>query len=160
MALIGLIQDLYAANKDNQTFLHTRFALSQNVLEPYKKTLERWLWPNVLRKQDTSVAKAKEVIASYQKAVGEPTGLAELLVYYCEMAAGFSEEVGNDEKVYLDTLVRMFAQAVQVVEQLPESDRPDLIARLNDVREISHNIGYSVGEDMDDIMGNSSLDVE
>src|SRR3712207_7311676 len=26
-ALLGLVQDLYAASKDNQAFLHTRFAL-------------------------------------------------------------------------------------------------------------------------------------
>jgi hypothetical protein len=31
-ALIGLIQDLYTANKDNQAFLHARFALGEDVL--------------------------------------------------------------------------------------------------------------------------------
>jgi hypothetical protein len=36
--LIGLIQDLYAANKDNQAFLHARFSLGDDVLKPYKTT--------------------------------------------------------------------------------------------------------------------------
>jgi hypothetical protein len=58
--LLGLIQDLYAAHKDNQTFLHARFDLGENVLKPYKQTIERWLWPDVLRRQDTSVAKARQ----------------------------------------------------------------------------------------------------
>ena len=40
---MGLIQDLYAAHKDNQTFLHTRFGLGEDVLKPYKETLDRWL---------------------------------------------------------------------------------------------------------------------
>src|ERR1039457_6967123 len=88
--LMGLVQDLYAAQKDNQTFLHTRFGLGEDVLKPYKETLERWLWPDVLRNQDISVAKAKQAISSYRKAVGEPAGLAELMVSYCESAAGFS----------------------------------------------------------------------
>jgi hypothetical protein len=48
---MGLIQDLYAAHKDNQTFLHTRFGLGEDVLKPYKETLDRWLWPDVLRTQ-------------------------------------------------------------------------------------------------------------
>ncbi len=39
---MGLVQDLYAAHKDNQTFLHTRFGLGKDVLKPYKETLERW----------------------------------------------------------------------------------------------------------------------
>jgi hypothetical protein len=75
---MGLIQDLYAAHKDNQTFLHTRFGLGEDVLKPYKETLDRWLWPDVLRNQDISVLKAKQAISSYRKAVGEPAGLAEL----------------------------------------------------------------------------------
>ena len=38
LGLVGLIQDLYAAHKDNRTFLHTRFGLSEDVLKPYKQT--------------------------------------------------------------------------------------------------------------------------
>ncbi len=72
IGLMGLIQDLYAAHKDNQVFLHTRFGLGEDVLKPYRETLGRWLWPDVLRNQDTSVAKAKQAISSYRKAVGEP----------------------------------------------------------------------------------------
>ena len=108
---MGLIQDLYAAHKDNQTFLHTRFGLGEDVLKPYKETLDRWLWPDVLRNQDTSVAKAKQAISSYRKAVGEPAGLAELMVSFCESAAGFSNDVGYQDEGYFDALVHMFEQA-------------------------------------------------
>jgi hypothetical protein len=45
IGLTGLIQDLYAAHKENQTFLHTRFGLSGDVLKPYKEIIDRWLWP-------------------------------------------------------------------------------------------------------------------
>ena len=41
--LLALIQDLYTAHKDNQSFLHARFELGDDVLKPYKETLERWL---------------------------------------------------------------------------------------------------------------------
>jgi hypothetical protein len=99
---MGLIQDLYAAQKDNRTFLHTRFGLGEDVLKPYKETLDRWLWPDVMRNQDISVAKAKQAISSYRKAVGEPAGLAELMVSYCENAAGFSNNVGYQDEGYFD----------------------------------------------------------
>ena len=77
-ALLDLIHHLYAAHKDNQAFLHARFGLGEDVLEPYKKTLARWLWPDPFRNQDTSVSKAKQAISHYKKAVGDPTGLTEL----------------------------------------------------------------------------------
>jgi hypothetical protein len=54
--LLGLIQDLYAANKENQTFLHARFGVGDDALQPYKQTIERWVSPDVLKKQqDISV---------------------------------------------------------------------------------------------------------
>lgn len=152
LGLLGLIQDLYVAQKDNQTFLHARFGLGEDVLKPYKETLDRWLWPDVLRNQDTSVAKAKQAISSYRKAVGEPVGLAELMVFYCETAAGFCSDIGNQDEGYFDALVRMFEQALRVTGQLPASDRNSLIARLDRVRATSHNFGYGVGDDMDSML--------
>jgi hypothetical protein len=41
----GLIQDLYSAHVDNRAFLHARFGLADDVLQPYKKTIEKWLYP-------------------------------------------------------------------------------------------------------------------
>jgi hypothetical protein len=152
LGLVGLIQDLYTAHKDNQTFLHARFGLGEEILKPYKQTLDRWLWPDVLRNQDTSVVNAKQAISSYKKAVGEPVGLAELMVFYCECAAGFCNDVGYQDDSYFDALVRMFEQAVKIIAQLPASDRNPLIARLDKVRTISHNFGYGVGDDMDSLL--------
>jgi hypothetical protein len=152
IGLIGLVQDLYALHKDNQTFLHTRFGLGKDVLKPYKETLDRWLWPDVMRNQDISVAKAKQAISSYRKAVGEPAGLADLMVSYCENAAGFSNDVGYQDEGYFDALVHMFEQALKVTRQLSAADRDALIARLDRVRSISHNLGYGVGDDMDSLL--------
>jgi hypothetical protein len=148
-ALLGLIQSLYGAHKDNQTFLLARFGLPEDVLEPYKKTIDRWLWPDVLRRQDTSVSQAKRAISDYKKAVGDPEGLAELMVFYCERAAGFCGDVGNDDEGYFDALARMFEQALKLVNALSAHRRDDLITRLNRVRVIGHEFGYGVGDDMD-----------
>jgi len=157
-ALLGLIQSLYAAHKDNQMFLHSRFGLGEDVLEPYKKTIDRWLWPDVMRNQDTSVSQAKRAISDYKKAVGDPEGLAELMVFYCEQAAGFCSDIASDDEVYFNALVRMFEQALKAIAQLPTSDRNALIARLDRVRVISHNFGYGVGDDMDSMLADYAID--
>ena len=104
--LVGLLQDLYATNKDNQAFLHARFGLSDDVLKSYKATLDRRLRPDFFKKQDTSVARAKKALSDYQKAVGHPEGLAKLMVFYCGCAAGFSNDVGLQDESYFDALVR------------------------------------------------------
>ena len=154
MGLIGLVQDLYRLHKDNQTFLHTRFGLGEDALKPYKETPDRWLWPDVLRNQDTSVAKAKQAISSYRKAVGEAAGLAELMVFFSERAAGFCNDVDYQDDSYINALVNMFEQAIKVTRQLSAGDRNALIVRLDRVRTISHNLGYGVGDDMDSLLAN------
>jgi hypothetical protein len=146
--LLRLVQDLYAAHKDNRTFLHARFGLGEDVLKPYKQTIDRWMWPDVLRRQDTSVVKAKQAIASYKKAVGEPAGVAELMVFYCERAAGFCDDILNEDENYFAALVRMFEQAFKIANTLPAGSGEALIARLDRVRNIGQRLGYGVGDDM------------
>ena len=152
-SLIGLVQDLYAASKDNQAFLHARLHLGGDVLKPYKDSIDRWLWPDVLKNQNTSVAKAKKAITDYKNASGTADGLAELTVFYCERASGFSCDIGMDDEAYLSALVRMFEQASKAIATLPQAQRSTLWARLDVVRDRSHDIGYGVGEDMDALLG-------
>jgi hypothetical protein len=148
-ALLSLVQSLYAAHKENQAFLHARLGLGEDVLEPYKKTIDRWLWPDVLRRQETSVSKAKQAISDYKKALGDPEGLAELMVFYCERAAGFSKGVSHDDAGYFDALVRMFEQSLKITNTLAGNARRGLLTRLDRVRDSSHEFGCGVGDEMD-----------
>ena len=150
--LLGLVHDLYAGSKDTQAFLHARLHLGNDVLMPYKATMSRWLWPDVFKNQDISLAKAKKAIIDYKKAVGQPEGLAELMVFYCEQASGFSRDVGLQDEGHFDALVRMFGQALKAIATLPQALRPALRARLDAVRHASHDIGYGLGEDMDSLL--------
>lgn len=148
-SLLSLVKDLYAASKENQAFFHARLHLGDDVLKPYKATMARWLWPDMFKNQDASVAKAKKAIADYKKAVGRADELAELMVFYCEQASGFSCDVGLQDEGYFDALVRMFEQALKTTATLPEAQCPALWARLDAVRQQCYDIGYGVGDDMD-----------
>jgi hypothetical protein len=150
--LLGLLQDLYAASKDNQAFLHARFGLGDEVLTPYKTTIDRWLWPDVYRHQDVSVSKAKKAIGDYKKASGRPEGLAELMVFFCERAAGFARDIGFQDEAYVDALVRMFRQAVKQVAVLPEEQRVAMLDRLEQVSVVSDALDYGGADDMEALL--------
>jgi hypothetical protein len=149
--LLGLVHELYTAHEDNRAFLHARLGLG-DILQPYKKIIDRWMWPDVLRGQDTSVSKAKQAISDYKKAIGDSEGLAELMVFYCEQAAGFCDDVGYQDEAHFDALVRMFEQAVKLAATLPPSVRDNLVVRLDRVRRLSHRFGYGVGDNMDSLL--------
>jgi hypothetical protein len=48
----------------------------------------------------------------------------------------------------------MFEQAIKVSRQLSADDRDALIARLDRVRSISHDLGYGIGDAMDSLLDN------
>jgi hypothetical protein len=74
------------------------------------------------------------------------------MVFYCEQATGFCNDVGYQDEDYFDALVRMFERALPVIDQLPASQRSAFIARLDRTRAIGHNLGYGVGDDMDSLL--------
>jgi hypothetical protein len=92
--LLGLVQNLYTAQADTRTFLDARFGLTEDVLLPYKRTIEQWLDPDVFGREDISVSKATKAISDYQKAIDQPEGLTELMVFYCEVATDYCDESG------------------------------------------------------------------
>lgn len=150
-ALLGLIQDLYAASKDNKAFLHARLDLGGDPLKPYKAVISGWVCPDVFKNQPVSVAKAKKAIADYKKAIGYPEGMAELSVFYCEEAIVFLRNCGMDDEGYYSALALMFDQALKWVTTLPENQQEPLLERLGRVRAAGGQIGWDVGDGIADL---------
>jgi len=147
-ALLGLIQDLYAASKDNQAFLHARLNLGADPLKPYKAMISRWICPDIFKNEPWSVAKAKKAIADYKKAIGHPEGMTELSVFYCEEAIAFLRDCSLEDEGYYSALVLMFEQALKRTLSLPENGRALFLKRLGSVRVAARNIGWGVSEAM------------
>lgn len=156
--LLGLVQDMYAANKDNKIFLYTRFGLGDDPLEPYKDLITHWINPLDYR-TPISVAKAKKAISDYKKALGQPEGLAELTVFYCEEAFDLLSGCGMDDAGFYDALVRMFEQALEYVQALPDTKQKTYLARLNHVRQQGQPVGWGVGYDFDILWEKAGLAV-
>ena len=148
-ALLGVLQDLYGADERNRAFLHARFGLREDPLQTYKEIIDASLCPDVIRGQRTSVSTARRAITQYKKALGDPVGITELLVFYCERAAGFCHDVDHRDTAYFNALVRMFEQALKARVGLNKNVQNDLLARLDHVRRIGRQLGNGVGEEMD-----------
>jgi hypothetical protein len=73
---------------------YKRGCLVDDQLKPYKATISKSICPDLMRGQPVSVSKAKKAISDYKKAIGQPKGLAELTIIYCEGAFNFLETCG------------------------------------------------------------------
>jgi hypothetical protein len=156
--LRGLLQDLYAASKDNRAFLHARLGLGHDQLKPYKATISSWICPDVMKNQPMSVSKAKKAIADYQKAIGRPDGVAELSIFYCEEAFSFLESCGLDDESYVGALIRMYDRALELVSNLPRTESASLVERLDKLRSRAKHIGWGVEDELNDLWCTADLD--
>lgn len=146
--LQGLVQDLYAASKDNQAFLHSRLGLGHDQLKPYKEVISRRICPDPLRNQPISVSKSKKAIADYKKAIGRPEGLAELSIFYCEEAFSFLESCGMEDENYFLALVRMYGRATNLVSSLSPAT---YVGRLDKLRSRARHVGWGVQDELNDL---------
>jgi hypothetical protein len=156
--LLGLLQDLYAADQINEAFLHARLGLGSDQLAPYKAIISRWICPDLMRSQSVSISKAKKTIANYKRAIGEPTGLAELSIYYCEEAFNFLESCGFEDERYFVALIRMYDQAVKRVLDLPVAERHAYAKRLGNLSLRARPVGWGIGDELNSIWHEAGLD--
>lgn len=151
--LIQLVSDLYASSKDNKTFLHARFAFGADALNDYKKRIQIALAPDISRRFiKPSVATAKKSVSEYTKAIGEPFGIRELRVFWCETAIQFSIDYGYDDVSYYEAMIRQCFDACRLLLTIPEPELTQYIERLETVRDDAAQVGYGVSYELNDIL--------
>ena len=157
-ALIGLISDLYAYSAPNKNFLHARFALGSDALKPFKKIIEDALFPDVMSNDDVEIATAKKAISDYGKAVGDPKGMLELMVYFVECGANFSLDVGYGDEDFFTSLERMYEKAIKLLLTLDEATIDDYYDRFEDLVTSTSDIGWGFHDTLGDIFSEAFPD--
>ena len=150
-ALLGIIADLYTFSPENRDFLHARFSLGGDVLKPYKKVIEEALFPDVIANDDVEIAVAKKAIANYGKAVGDPKGMLELMVYFVECGAAFSLDVGYGDDDFFTSLERMYEKAIKLLLTLDEATIDEYYNRFEELVDSTKDIGWGFHDTLSDI---------
>ena len=96
-------------------------------------------------------------LQDYKKALGQPEGLAELTVFYCEEAFDFLAGCHIDAEGFYDALVRMFKQALEYVLALPAAQQTAFLVRLDRVRQLGQDLGWGVGGDFNRFWSTAGL---
>lgn len=156
--LHGLLQDLYAASKENQAFFHARLGLGSDQLGPYKAAISRSVNPDLMRGQRLSVSKAKKAIADYGRAIGRREGLAELSIFFCEEAISLVESCSFEDESFFVALIRMYNRSLTLVANLPLNERRPYLERLNALRSRSRHVSYGVQDELNSLWYDADLE--
>ncbi len=146
--LAQLARDLYGLSKENKDFFHARFAVGEDPLAPYKKTIAECMYPNIYRDKPIQISKAKRAISAYSKAVGDPSGEAELMTYFVECGNRFTLEFGDIDEGFYISLNLMYKRTIETVLSLPVEQRGDFRERLKEIMTSSGGIGWGYHDEL------------
>jgi hypothetical protein len=140
--LLGLVGDLYALRKENQDFLHARFIRDGDVLIPYKKIIEKCVSPAEPWKHPVRLSLARKAISDYRKAIGDPEGLAELMLFYAECGLNFTHEFGDIDEPYYNSVAGVFYDGLKTLKQCEPNTISELLPRFVNAVQSTRGIGW------------------
>jgi hypothetical protein len=146
--LVQLAGDLYRLSNENRDFFHARFAVGEDPLAPYKKTIAECMYPDIYRDKPIEISKAKRAISSYSKATGDPLGEAELMTFFVECGNSFTVEFGDIDEEFYDALNLMYKRTIEKVLSLPLEQRDDFRERLEEIMTSSGGIGWGYHDEL------------
>ena len=124
--LLRLVGDLYALRKENQIFLHARFIKDGDALAPYKESIEQYVSPADPWKHPVMLSLARKTIGDYRKAVGDPEGLAELMLFYAECGVNFTLDFGDIDEPFYSSVEGVFFDGLKTLKRC----EPEIVCNL------------------------------
>jgi hypothetical protein len=149
--LLSLVAELYRLSKQNQNFLHARFANAEAAMEDCKKIIAECLYPDVLRDRPLQVAKAKKIVADFCKAVADPVLHADLMLFFVEQGNAFTLEYGDIDAGFYNALLAMGRRAVKTICSLPKELQEPFRERLSEIVLSSSGIGWGYHDELAEI---------
>ena len=97
------------------------------------------------------IATAKKAISDYGKAVDNPKGMLELMVYFVECGSRLSLDCDYGDEHFFESLERMYEKAIKHLLTLDEATIDDFYDRFEDLVTFTQDIGWGFHDTLDDI---------
>lgn len=149
--LLKLVGDLYALRKENQNFLHARFLRDAGTLVPYKERIEHYISPAEPWKTPVKLSLGRKAISDYRKAVGDPEGLTELMLFYVECGVNFTREFGDIDEAFYASVISVFSDGMKMLNRCEEGVVRKLLPRFEEVIDSTADMGWGLHESLRDI---------
>jgi hypothetical protein len=149
--LLKLIADLYSSSAENKSFIHSRYFVGGQTLEPYKGIISEALYPDVYKNKPIRLSIGKKAISDYYKATKDKAGQLELMVHYLETGNQFTIKFGDIDEQFYSSLETMFEKILTSLRKESPDVRDKYCSRLKDVVSSARNIGWGYYDYISDI---------
>ncbi|MFK5986134.1 MAG: hypothetical protein QM479_12020 [Pseudomonadota bacterium] len=139
---LKLIGDLYSLNDENKTFIHARYLIGKNGLQPYKEIISDALYPDVMWNDSIQLSVGRKAISDYYKATKDKLGQIELMVFYVETGNQFTLDIGDIDESFYSSLESMFDRALTAIEKQPNKIQIKFLHRLSRIVVSAKDMGW------------------
>lgn len=149
--LLKLIRDLYALRPENKDFIHARFLISEETLQPYKAIIGASFYP-IDTLSASRLAQGRKAINDYKKAANDPLGTLELMLHYVECGTQLAVDVGDIAKWYYASLTSMFDQVLKTLQHSDKDTIDHFLPRLKTIVNLAEGIGWGYYDNLSEAL--------
>jgi hypothetical protein len=149
--VVALVQELYKLSDDNRRFLHTRLLeqLGEYNLEEARRKIEKLVSPSVVYNNAFRHSEIKRVVDQYEKASGDPAGVAGLVVADIESSCETFAVVGDVEEI-VDHVYASMNRLHKTLEKLDAAEARPVVGELALVASHwSGRFGYGLSDELE-----------
>lgn len=146
--LLALLKDLYDISSVNRDFLHARvFAgtgSTASFAEYHKRVVNPFYPPR--GEGNLKLGEARKAIREYRKATGDISGTIELLLTFCETGAAFTNEFGDINERFYDSLDCGLGDLCELIKKQGRGAWEKVRDRLDKLAMDADGIGWGYGD--------------
>jgi len=146
-AVIGLLKGLYDTSAENRDFIAARLQAEDtagDALENYRQKVIDPFFPG-RGYGNLKLGPARKAIRDYKKATGNLAGTADLLLTYVENGTEFTQQFGDINDAFYDSLCSALNELVELLLSGPEL-YPHFRNRLDKLGAHANGIGWGYGD--------------
>lgn len=154
-ALLALVKDLYDSAAGNRNFIHARCQAEDGggeVLETYRRKIVEQFFPK-RGFGKLKLAEARKAIRDFRKATGNIPGTAELLLTYVENGVEFTNEYGDIDERFYDSVESALEDLAKLLRAEGQDLYPQFRDRLADIEQNTDGIGWGFHDFICDVVG-------
>ncbi|MFM8983457.1 MAG: hypothetical protein ACKOLA_11240 [Spartobacteria bacterium] len=154
-ALLALVKDLYESAAGNRNFIHARCQAEDGggeVLATYRRKIVEQFFPK-RGFGKLKLAEARKAIQDFRKATGNIPGTAELLMTYVENGVEFTNEYGDIDERFYDSVESALENLAKLLRAEGQDLYPQFRDRLADIEQKTEGIGWGFHDYICDVVG-------
>lgn len=149
-ALLALVKDLCELAPANRDFLNARAVPATGNAATFAKYRKRVIDPFYPSRGEGNLklGEARKAIREYRKATGDIPGTIELLLVFCETGAEFTNEFGDINERFYDSLGRGLDDLCELVKKQGRESWEAVRDRLDKLVKDTEGIGWGYADDI------------